>query len=271
MMKRKLRLAMLCLSAVLPGPLKRCAYRWIFGYQIGRNVRIGFALLDCVHLSVGDHSSISHGVILLRCGHVRIGAHVSIGPCNIFRGGESIDLSDYCQLLRFNVINAIPDHDCVNAPQSMFTLGYGSVVTAEHRIDFTDRVAIGRCTTLAGRNSSIWTHNRRTGSSVLIGDFCYVGSEVRIAPGVHIGDCCIVGLGAVVTRGSMEAHWLIGGVPARPVRQLTKEDYELIFVKTRPDLPDQALQDERNPFFSPVASFGDGDLAKSEPFSRKQA
>ena len=271
MMKRKLRLAMLCLSAVLPGPLKRCAYRWIFGYQIGRNVRIGFALLDCVHLSVGDHSSISHGVILLRCGHVRIGAHVSIGPCNIFRGGESIDLSDYCQLLRFNVINAIPDHDCVNAPQSMFSLGYGSVVTAEHRIDFTDRVAIGRCTTLAGRNSSIWTHNRRTGSSVLIGDFCYVGSEVRIAPGVHIGDCCIVGLGAVVTRGSMEAHWLIGGVPARPVRQLTKEDYELIFVKTRPDLPDQALQDERNPFFSPVASFGDGDLAKSEPFSRKQA
>jgi acetyltransferase-like isoleucine patch superfamily enzyme len=270
-MKRKLRLAMLCLSAVLPGPLKRCAYRWIFGYQIGRNVRIGFALLDCVHLSVGDHSSISHGVLLLRCGHVRIGAHVSIGPCNIFRGGESIDLSDYCQLLRFNVINAIPDHDCVNAPQSMFSLGYGSVVTAEHRIDFTDRVAIGRCTTLAGRNSSIWTHNRRTGSSVLIGDFCYVGSEVRIAPGVHIGDCCIVGLGAVVTRGSMEAHWLIGGVPARPVRQLTKEDYELIFVKTRPDLPDQALQDERNPFFSPVASFGDGDLAKSEPFSRKQA
>jgi acetyltransferase-like isoleucine patch superfamily enzyme len=261
----------LCLSAVLPGPLKRCAYRWIFGYQIGRNVRIGFALLDCVHLSVGDHSSISHGVLLLRCGHVRIGAHVSIGPCNIFRGGESIDLSDYCQLLRFNVINAIPDHDCVNAPQSMFSLGYGSVVTAEHRIDFTDRVAIGRCTTLAGRNSSIWTHNRRTGSSVLIGDFCYVGSEVRIAPGVHIGDCCIVGLGAVVTRGSMEAHWLIGGVPARPVRQLTKEDYELIFVKTRPDLPDQALQDERNPFFSPVASFGDGDLAKSEPFSRKQA
>ena len=271
MMKRKLRLAMLCLSAILPGPLKRCVYRWIFRYQIGRNVRIGFALLDCVHLSVGDNSSISHGVLLLRCGHVRIGAHVSIGPCNIFRGGESIDLSDYCQLLRFNVINAIPDHDCVNAPQSMFSLGYGSVVTAEHRIDFTDRVSIGRCTTLAGRNSSIWTHNRRTGSSVLIGDFCYVGSEVRIAPGVHIGDCCIVGLGAVVTRGSMEGHWLIGGVPARPVRQLTKEDYELIFVKTRPDLPDQALQDERNPFFSPVAGFGDRDLAKSEPLSRKQA
>ncbi|HEX4920982.1 MAG TPA: hypothetical protein VFV92_09615, partial [Candidatus Bathyarchaeia archaeon] len=162
--------------------------------------------------------------------------------------------SDYCQLLRLNVINAIPDNDCVNAPQSIFALGYGSVITSEHRIDFTDRVTIGRCTTIAGRNSSFWTHNRRAGSSVVIGDFCYVGSEVRVAPGVHIGDCCVVGLGAVVTRGSIGSHWLIGGVPARPIRQLRNEDYELIFAKTRPDLPDQALQDERNPFYKPAGS-----------------
>ena len=252
-MKRKLRLAMLLMTAILPGPFKRCVYRWIFGYQIGRNVRLGFVLLDCRHFSVGDRSSISHGVLFLRCGDVRIGAHVNVGPCNIFRGGETIDLNDYCQLLRFNVINAIPDNDCVNAPQSIFTLGYGSVVTAEHRIDFTDRVTIGRCTTIAGRNSSIWTHNRRAGSAVLIGNFCYVGSEVRVAPGARIGDCCIVGLGAVVTRGNVEKNWLIGGVPARPVRQLRTEDYELVFAKTRPDLPDQALEDDRNPFFKPVA------------------
>jgi acetyltransferase-like isoleucine patch superfamily enzyme len=253
MMKRKLRLAMLLMTAILPRPLKRCVYRWIFGYQIGRNVRLGFALLDCRHFSVGDRSSISHGVLFLRCGDVRIGSHVNVGPCNVFRGGETIDLNDYCQLLRFNVINAIPNNDCVNAPQAIFTLGYGSVVTAEHRIDFTDRVTIGRCTTIAGRNSSIWTHNRRAGSGVLIGDFCYVGSEVRVAPGARIGDCCIVGLGAVVTRGNVEKNWLIGGVPARPVRQLRTEDYELVFAKTRPDLPDQALEDDRNPFFKPFA------------------
>lgn len=252
-MKRKLRLAMLLLTAILPGPLKRCAYRWIFGYQIGRNVRLGFALLDCNHLSIGDHSSISFGVLFLRCGDVRVGARVNVGPCNVFRGGETIDLGDYCQLLRLNTINAIPDNDCVNSPRSIFTLGYGSVITAEHRIDFTDRVTIGRCTTIAGRNSSIWTHNRRAGSPVVIGDFCFVGSEVRVAPGARIGDCCIVGLGAVVTRGDVEKNWLIGGVPARPVRQLTAEDYELVFAKTRPDLPDQALEDDRNPFFKPFA------------------
>ena len=69
----------------------------------------------------------------------------------------------------------------------------------------------------------------------------------------NIGDCCIAGLGAVVTRGSVESNWLIGGVPARPLRQLKTDDYELVFAKTRPDLPDQALEDERNPFFKRVA------------------
>src|SRR5438477_6337614 len=127
MMRRKLRLAMLLLAAILPGPLKRLVYRWIFGYQIGSNARIGFALLDCEHFSVGDQSSVSHGVVFLRCGGVRIGAHVNIGPLNIFRGGERIDLNDYCQLLRLNPINALPDNDCVNGPQSIFTLAYGSV------------------------------------------------------------------------------------------------------------------------------------------------
>jgi acetyltransferase-like isoleucine patch superfamily enzyme len=250
-MRRKFRLAMLMLTAVLPGPFKRFVYRSIFGYQIGRKVRIGFALLDCAHLAIGEETSISHGVLFLRCGDVHIGAHVAVGPCNIFRGGETIELNDYCQLLRFNMINAIPENDCVNEPQSKFRLGYGSVITAEHRIDFTDRVSIGRCTTIAGRNSSFWTHNRRSGSPVSIGDFCYVGSEVRMAPGANIGDCCILGLGAVVIRGSIDDNWLAGGVPARPIRPLTTEDYELIFAKTRPDLPDHALQDERNPFHGP--------------------
>jgi len=233
-------------------------YRWVFGYRIGHNVRIGFALLDCMDLRIGDQSFISHAVTFLNCGEVQIGDHVRIGPCNVFRGGEKILLDDYSQLLRLNAINAIPDNDCVNAPQSVFSLGYGSVVTAEHRIDFTDRVTIGRCTTIAGRNSSIWTHNRRTGSPVVIGDFCYVGSEVRFAPGVRIGDCCIVGLGSVISRGAVDGNWLIGGVPAKPIRRLRTEDYELIFTKTRPDLPESVLEDERNPFYKPLSSLFTG-------------
>ena len=34
------------------------------------------------------------------------------------------------------------------------------------------------------------------------------------------------------------AGWLIGGVPAKPIKELSAEDRFLVERKTRPDLPD---------------------------------
>jgi acetyltransferase-like isoleucine patch superfamily enzyme len=234
-----MRLVGLICAALLPGFLKRAVYRWCFGYRIGKNVRIGLAYLDCEQLEIGDHTRLGHGLVFWRCGKVRIGEYVSIGPLNIFRGGQRIEIDDWALVLRLNIINAIPENDCTNEPDSSFYLGYGSVVTAEHRIDFTDCVRIGKRTILGGRNSSIWTHNRRTGLKVEIGDYCYLGSEIRMAPGARVPDYCIVGLGAVITRPISEPYSLIIGIPAKPRRGLDEEDYELIFGKTRPDLPDE--------------------------------
>ena len=238
-MRKRLRLLGLFFTALMPGFLKRPLYRWCFGYRIGARVKIGIALLDCARLTIGDEARIGHGVAFLRCGEVTIGSHAVIGALNIFRGGEAIHLGDWSQVLRANVINAIPDHDCTHAPRSVFTLDYGAVVTSEHRIDFTDEVKIGRCSILGGRNSSIWTHNRRSGAPVLIGDYCYIGSEIRMAPGARIPDCCVVGLASVITKAFDESFQLIAGVPAKPRRALTPDDYELIFGKTRRDLPDE--------------------------------
>jgi acetyltransferase-like isoleucine patch superfamily enzyme len=238
-MKNYLRTLGLLFTALLPNLLKRPIYRICFGYTIGRNVRIGVAFLDCAKFSIDDDARIAHGVAFLRCGDVRIGKHAVIGLLNLFRGGERIELGDYSLVIRQNIINAIPDNDCTNNPAPSFYLGYGSVVTAEHRIDFTDRVTIGRCSIFGGRNSTIWTHNRRTGKPVEIGNYCYVGSEIRMAPGAKIPDCCIVGLGSVVTGAHEESYCLIAGVPAKKRRKLTADDYELIFGKTRSDLPDQ--------------------------------
>lgn len=229
----------LAMVAIMPGFLKRPLYRWCFGYRIGRNARIGFAFIDCAKLEMGDNARIAHGTVFLRCGRVSIGEHAIIGSLNLFRGGERIELGDYSQVMRMNIINAIPDNDCTNNPESSFYLGYGSVVTAEHRIDFTDRVSIGRHSILGGRNSSIWTHNRRAGFPVIIGDYCYIASEIRMAPGAQIPDCCIIGLGSVITGKICESYSLVAGVPAKRRRGLNADDVELIFGKTRADLPDE--------------------------------
>ncbi|MBI3650444.1 MAG: hypothetical protein HY231_05285 [Acidobacteria bacterium] len=239
-MKKYLRIFGLLCAAVLPNILKRPVYRLCFGFRIGRNVRIGMAFLDCARLVIDDNARIATGVVFWQCGEVQIGKHAIIGWLNLFRGGKSIYLGDYSLVIRQNIINAIPDNDCTNNPDPSFYLGYGAVVTAEHRIDFTDRVTIGRCSMLGGRNSSIWTHNRRKSAPVEIGNYCYLGSELRIAPGASVPDCCIVGIGSLLTRPIDESYSLIVGVPARPQRRLTPDDYETIFDKTRKDLPDEA-------------------------------
>jgi len=45
-----------------------------------------------------------------------------------------------------------------------------------------------------------------------IGDFAYVGSEVRMAPGSSLPSRCVVGIGSVVTKQIDTEGWLIAGV-----------------------------------------------------------
>jgi acetyltransferase-like isoleucine patch superfamily enzyme len=126
----------------------------------------------------------------------------------------------------------------VNITDPRFLLGAGSIITTGHKIDFTDRVEIGRRTILGGRNSSLWTHNRQRTRPIVIGEFAYIGSEIRIAPGGGLPSRCVVGIGSVITSKVTEAEYLIAGVPAKPVKRLNEEDKFLIERKTRPDLPD---------------------------------
>jgi acetyltransferase-like isoleucine patch superfamily enzyme len=117
-------------------------------------------------------------------------------------------------------------------------LGAGSVVTSGHRVDFTDRVTLGKNVIVGGRNSSLWTHNRQETAPIEIGDFCYLGSEVRLAPGARLPDECILGLGAVLAGEIAEPRSLVAGVPARVVRQLDDKDIARIRRKTHADMPD---------------------------------
>ena len=134
-------------------------------------------------------------------------------------------------------MSAIPDPDCTTAPVSVLEVGAGSVVVSGHRIDFTDRVTLGRNVIVGGRNSSLWTHNRQQTAPISIGDFCYLGSEVRLAPGARLPERCILALGAVLSGEIAEAGSLVGGVPAKVIRPLDEKDQVLIQRRTRDDIP----------------------------------
>ena len=234
----KFRLLVLALVAVLPSFLMRPCYRLLFGYQIGRRVHFGFSIIDARECQIDDDVQIGHLNVIIGVEKLTIGDHVRIGHLNIIRGGDEVQLGRYSEIIRLNEINSIPDPDVVNEVEPRFLLGAGSIITAGHKIDFTDRVEIGRRSILGGRNSSLWTHNRQRTLPIAIGSLTYVGSEIRMAPGGSIPSRCIVGIGSVITGQLAGEEQLIAGVPARVVKALTAEDKFLIERKTRRDLPD---------------------------------
>jgi acetyltransferase-like isoleucine patch superfamily enzyme len=209
-----------------------------FGYQIGKRVRIGLSIIDAKECRIDDDVKIGHLNVVTGVKKLEIGDHVKIGHLNIIRGGDEVKLGRYSEIIRMNEINSIPEPDVVNPTDPRFSLGDGSIITAGHKIDFTDRVTIGHRSILGGRNSSLWTHNRQRTLPISIGSFAYMGSEIRIAPGGTLPSRCIVGIGSVITGELTAEGHLIAGVPAKPVKELNEEDQFLIERKTRKDLPD---------------------------------
>lgn len=237
-MRRKVRFAFAALFGILPSPLARLFYRLFFGYKIGRRVKIGFSVIDVTDCEIGDAVSIGHFNLFTGTKKISIGEKTRIGFFNVFRGGDEINIGRYCEILRWNEINSILEPDAVNNTDPRFILGDGSMIAASHKIDFTDKVVFGKRVILGGRNSSVWTHNRQKTEPVIVGDYSYLGSEVRIAPGAAIPAQCIVAMGSVVSGELANESRLIAGVPAREIRELGEEGRFLVEQKTRRDLPD---------------------------------
>ena len=223
---------------MLPSFAKKPLYRLFFRYRFGPGVRIGFSLLDAEALDLAEGTRIGHFNLITRVGRFETGRSCRIGMLNIIRGGERVSLGDYSEMIRLNVLNAIPDHDCTTEPVSVLEVGAGTVIVSGHRIDFTDKVTLGKNVIIGGRNSSLWTHNRQETAPIEIGDFCYLGSEVRLAPGAKLPDECVLGLGSVLTGEIQEPRSLVAGVPAKVVRPLNEKDLSRIRRKTRADMPD---------------------------------
>lgn len=227
------------LLALLPSQLKIVIYRRLFHYKIGNNVRIGVSPFVGVKIcEIGDNVEIGHLNLFTQIERLVLGAHTRIGFLNLVRGGNSVRCGRYVTVLRQNTFNSILDRDFVEPADAVLELGDGVFVAAGHWLDFSDRISIGAHTIIGGRNSSIWTHNRQRAKPITIGEHCYLGSEVRVAPGATLPPFSLVALGAVLTGEVQSPCMLIGGNPAGVVRPLNQHDSFLILHKTRNDIPD---------------------------------
>jgi acetyltransferase-like isoleucine patch superfamily enzyme len=226
--------------ALCPSFIKLPIYRKVFGFRIAGDARVGCSVLDVDHLDMESGATIGHGNIFTRTTTVSLGKHARVDHANVVRGGAEVRLEDYARVMRLNVLNSIPDNDCDNPTDPRLRLGPGAVVVSGHRLDFTDRIDLGANVIVAGRNSSLWTHNRQHTRPITIGDHCYLGSEVRLGPGAGLGPWSILAMGGVLVKRIEPDHVVVGGVPAREIRPINAEDEERLRRKTRDDIPDDA-------------------------------
>jgi acetyltransferase-like isoleucine patch superfamily enzyme len=114
------------------------------------------------------------------------------------------------------------------APQGLL-IGEHVSIGNDAFFDGREGIAIGDCVNIAAE-VRIYTREHdiddpwfaETGGPVAIERYAYVGTRVTILPGVTIGEGAVVASGAVVTK-DVPPYVLAGGVPARPIRERSRD------------------------------------------------
>lgn len=142
------------------------------------------------HLVVGASTRL-HGMIhvVTPDARVTIGRYCYLGPGSRVRGETSITIGDF-----------------VYVAEQVDILD-----TDSHSLDWRER----RAESEGGSRGVVET------APVIIEDDVWIGAKATVLKGVRIGRGAVVGAGAVVT-GDVAPFTLVGGVPARKLRDLAK-------------------------------------------------
>ncbi len=120
-------------------------------------------------------------------------------------------------------------------------INYNCVMLDVGRIVIGENTLLGPNVCLAAAGHPIHPLSRRSGyeygAPITIGKDVWLGANVVVCPGVHIGDGSVVGAGSVVTK-DIPANVIAAGNPCRVLRPITEEDRPYYFKKKRFDVTD---------------------------------
>ncbi|MEE3319149.1 MAG: acyltransferase [Pseudomonadota bacterium] len=95
------------------------------------------------------------------------------------------------------------------------------------RISLGERCRIGPRVCFEGAQHSLYLNEKgrrgTTGAPIVVGDDVWIGAGAIITAGVTIGEGAVVAAGAVVSK-DVKPFTLVGGVPARVIRDLSVKD-----------------------------------------------
>jgi len=207
----RFRTLVLIILAVIPWPLKRLVYRWVFRWGIEPGASVGVCVITAHHVHLGCGARIGHFTVVRNLPELRLEDKAAIGQWNWITCGE---------LFTNGEAMVTPPKD-----QGLF-MAPSAALTSRHYLDCACGIFIGEYAVVAGVRSALLTHEIDIATSTVIcepiriGKYGYIGSNVKLTPGSTVPDYCVVGMGAVVVGELTEERTLYAGVPAKAVRSL---------------------------------------------------
>ena len=139
-------------------------------------------------ISIGDKTIIMHGAVLhvynfrdLPHSRITIGRDSLVGEYTVIRGQGGVDIGD-----------------------RVYTSPFVQIIAVNHVFEDPGRPFVEQGITAEG---------------ILIEDDVWIGSGAIITDGVRVGKGAVVAAGAVVTK-DVPAHSVVGGVPAKVIREI---------------------------------------------------
>jgi acetyltransferase-like isoleucine patch superfamily enzyme len=101
----------------------------------------------------------------------------------------------------------------------------GIYIQGTGKLYFGNYTTIGQNSGILSGGHDVYDHRILTKSETRIGDYCWIGMNCIVLPGVIIGDNTVVAAGSVVTKSFEEGNCVIGGVPAKIIKKLDPEKF----------------------------------------------
>ncbi|MDR0792649.1 MAG: acyltransferase [Chitinophagaceae bacterium] len=146
---------------------------------------------------------------------------IKIGKCVRFNKGGSIWIEDYgCEAVIGDNSTFENSHVAVTEPNSKIIIGKDCMFAYDIDLRTGDSHSI---------INSVTNERVNYAQDINIGNHVWVASHVSILKGVHIADNSVVATRAVVTKSFVESNILIGGMPAKKLKENINWDRERIY------------------------------------------
>ena len=183
------------------------------------------ALYPGLFRMMGRGAAIGRGVSLRHPGRISIGDGVMIDDlCVLDAQGSSagLEIGDGVLVSRDTIL-CCKEAPITIGPRANF--GWRCVVSSVGGVEIGEAALLaGDCYVgggryhLADRARSIAEQGSYSRGAVVIGPRSWIGARAVVLDGVRVGEGAVVAAGAVVTE-DVEAFSIVGGVPARPIRE----------------------------------------------------